>query len=200
VRLTYWLNRPKPTVINYRVVTTTLAAPEAVGLIPGLKILIGTEPVTALYAHSIDLAPERGPFLDNVDFALTFPSSVHVYASPKLEKPTSLHNLDCAPVDPQPASPPAGTQFVTHGFKCRMSPIKVDSGHFLVTIASSEPHPPKVELVAKGVELTTLDSPRGQDYSSTLLLESSVLANVGLLLSVLSVSYLFGKKRSDSKS
>ena len=57
--LTYWLNRPKPTIINYRVVTTTLAAPEAVGLVPGLKVLIGSEAATALYAHSIDLAPNR---------------------------------------------------------------------------------------------------------------------------------------------
>jgi hypothetical protein len=146
-------------VINYRVVTTTLAAPEASGLVPGLKILIGTEPTAALYAHSIDLVPEQGPFLESVDFALTFPSSVHVYASPKLEKPTSLHSLVCNSINPQPASPASGTQFVTQGFTCRMSPVKVGTGHFLITIPSSDQHPPKVEMVAKGVELTTLDSP-----------------------------------------
>ena|ERR1019366_6716283 len=171
---TYWINRPKPTVINYRVVTTTLAAPEASGLVPGLKILIGSEPTTALYAHSVDLVAQQGPFLDSVEFALTFPSPVRVYASPKLEKPTSLHSLDCSPINPQPPVPPTGTQFVTQGFKCRMSPVKVGSGHFLITIPSSDEHAPKVDVVAKGVEITTLDSPGAQDNVTWLLLKVQV--------------------------
>ena len=161
--LTYWLNRPKTTIINYRIVTTTLAAPEASGLVPDLKILIGSQPATALYAHTVDLAPEQGPFVDGVEFALVFPSAAHMYASPKLEKPSSLHSLDCKAISPQPPSPPAGGQFVTQGFTCHISPVKVGSGHFLITIPSSDPHPPKIEMVAKGVELTTVDSPIAQD-------------------------------------
>jgi len=40
-----WLvNRPKASIVSYRIVTTTLAAPEAAGLIPNLRVLIGQEP------------------------------------------------------------------------------------------------------------------------------------------------------------
>ena len=133
----WWVNRPKPTVINYRIITTTLAAPEATGLLPNLKILIGNEPTNALYAHTVDLVPEQGPFIDNLEFALTFPSPVHVYARPKLEKPSNMHTLDCAPINPIPASPPPSTQFLTDGFRCRISPVKVGTGHFLITIPSN---------------------------------------------------------------
>jgi hypothetical protein len=182
---TYWINRPKPTIINYRVITTTLAAPEALGLVPGLKVLIGGAPTNALYAHNIDLVPEQGPFLDNLDFAVTFPSPVSVFSTPKLEKPTSLHSLNCDPIDPQPSSPPAGTQFVMQGFKCRISPVKTGSGHFLITIASSDGHTPKVEIVAKGVELTTLDSPKPRDAWELIGEMAIVTAAIATLMSTL---------------
>src|SRR5713226_2462788 len=76
---TWYMNRPRPTVLSYRIATTTLSAPEAVGLIPDLKVLIGGSPIQALYAHNMELLPRQGPFVDQADVAFSFSTPVRIY-------------------------------------------------------------------------------------------------------------------------
>jgi hypothetical protein len=92
---TWYMNRPSPTVLTYRIATTTLSSPEAVGLIPDLKVLIGGSPIQALYAHNIELLPRQGAYIDQADVAFSFSSPIHIYGIHQ-ESPSALHHLDCA--------------------------------------------------------------------------------------------------------
>ena len=95
---TWWINRPKPTVVTYRVVSTTLADPQAAGLIPDLKVLIGAVPIQELYAYTVELVPRQGPFAERAEFAVTFSKAVHVYGI-RPASPSALHKLSCARVE-----------------------------------------------------------------------------------------------------
>jgi len=61
---TWYVNRPKSTVVTYTIASTTIAAPESVtGLIPDLKVLIGSDRVQSLYTFNVELVPREGPYL-----------------------------------------------------------------------------------------------------------------------------------------
>jgi hypothetical protein len=153
---TWWMNRPKPTVVTYRVISTTLADPQATGLIPDLKVLIGAEPIQELYAHTVELVPRQGPFAEHAGFAVTFSKAVHVYGI-KPEWPSALHKLSCVRVEQAAgvASTPANS--FTMGYSCQMSPVKAGTGPFVVVLATDSKEAPKIDMVERGIDLVAAD-------------------------------------------
>src|SRR5579859_2951954 len=91
---TWYINRPRPTVVTYRIATTTLTAPEASGLIPDLKVLVRGIPIQGLYAQNMEILPRQGPFVASATVAFSFYSPVRIYGI-HLESPSDLHRLDC---------------------------------------------------------------------------------------------------------
>src|SRR4030088_530261 len=70
---TWYMNRPRSTVVTYAIATTTISSPESVGgLVPDLKVMIGSGQVQSLYTFNVDLLPREGPYLDKAEFALEF--------------------------------------------------------------------------------------------------------------------------------
>lgn len=92
---TWYVNRPRPTVLSYRIATTTLSDPGGSRLIPNLWVQIGGSTIQELYAHSIELLPRQGPFVDQAEVAFNFAvPSANVWNSRR--NPLVLHDLDCA--------------------------------------------------------------------------------------------------------
>ncbi|MGA3316208.1 MAG: hypothetical protein ABSC64_07175 [Candidatus Korobacteraceae bacterium] len=153
---TWWINRPKPTVVTYRVVSTALADPQATGLIPDLRVLIGAEPIQELYAHTVELVPRQGPFAERAEFAVTFSKAVHVYGV-TLDLPTALHKLSCARLEQAAGIPNKPENALTLGYNCQMSPVKAGTGPFAVVLATDSRETPKIEMVEKGIDLVAAD-------------------------------------------
>ncbi|SRR6266849_7811318 len=60
---TWYINRPKSTVVTYTITSTTIAAAKsASGLVPGLKVMIDSEQVASLYTFNIEFRPRQGPY------------------------------------------------------------------------------------------------------------------------------------------
>lgn len=99
-----WLvNRHKPSIVSYHIVTTTLAAPEVAGLIPNLRVLIGQEPIKALYAHSIDLSAQD--YIKSVEVGLDFSSAPHIYGFKPFENAFNCMSRNRAKVVPLHSRP-----------------------------------------------------------------------------------------------
>jgi hypothetical protein len=167
---TWYVNRPKLTVVTYRIATTTLSAPEAVGLIPDLKVLIAGKPIQALYAHNIELLPRQGPFVEQADIAFSFSSSVRVYGI-HLESPSALHYFECGGLAANPKRTirlPDSTIEI-NAVQCAMKPIFFQAGDthpFRITIATDSSEIPRVQMAAKSVELIPADQFSSKDRAS----------------------------------
>src|ERR1039458_8879713 len=141
---TWWINSPKPTVVTYRVISTTLADPQAAGLIPNLKVLIGAEPIQELYAYTVELVPRQGPFAERAEFAVTFSKAIHVYGI-RPESPSALHKLSCARLEQTASVPNKADTALTLGYNCQMSPVKAGTGLFAVVLATDSKESPKID-------------------------------------------------------
>src|SRR3989442_13987265 len=154
---TWYMNRTKATVVTYRIATTTLSAPEAVGLIPDLKVLIGGSPIQALYAHNMELLPRQGPFVDQADVAFNFSSPVRIYGIHQ-ESPSPLHHLDCAGLAANSKGTiqlPDPTREISN-VQCTMRPIlfqENDTQPFRITIATDRSEVPHVLVAARNLQL-----------------------------------------------
>jgi hypothetical protein len=158
---TWYMNRPKPTVATYRISTTTLSAPEALGLIPDLKVLIGGNPIHELYAHNIELLPRQGPFVDQAEVAFSFSAPVRIYGI-HMESPSVLHHLECSGFAANAKGlvqlPDATKEIVS--IQCTMRPILFQGNEtqpFRIAIATDRSEAPRVLIAAKGVELAPAD-------------------------------------------
>jgi hypothetical protein len=164
---TWYVNRPKPTVVTYRIATTTLSAPEAAGLIPDLRVLIAGAPIQALYAHNMELLPRQGPFVDQADVAFSFSSPVRIYGIHE-ESPSVLHHLECvgfAATSKSIIQLPSATNEVS-SVQCTMRPILFQAGDtrpFRVTIATDRSEVPRVLIAAKSLELVPADQFSSKD-------------------------------------
>ncbi len=140
----HYANRPEPTIIASSISTITIANPQSAGsLIPDLKVQVGNEVIGSLYALTLTFDVISGPYADGTDVAITFPSAPHIYGKPVTSGPSPLHSIACTPIE--------------NGLRCRMSPLKVNSGGpFRVSIATDKPDQPKVDVVAKDVQLATV--------------------------------------------
>jgi hypothetical protein len=140
---TWFVNRPPKTVITYSVNTATLAASGQSAGIPNLKVAIGDVPISALYAHSIELRCVKGRFIKSVDVAVRFPRDLKIYGL-NTEVPNSLHEIACTNVP--------------RGVRCTLTPISPGvSDGYRVTLATDEAEPPVVEMAADSVELLSVD-------------------------------------------
>jgi hypothetical protein len=141
---THYASRPVPTNVVASVSTITIANPQSAGsLIPDLKVEVGNQAIGSLYAQTITLDVVSGPYAESADVAISFPSAPHIYGTPVTTAPSPLHSIVCTTI--------------ANGFRCRMSPLKVNSGGpFRVSIATDRPEPPKVDIVAKDVQLATV--------------------------------------------
>src|SRR5258708_5196995 len=136
---TWYVHRPQPTYLTYSMGTTPLAAPEATSLIPNLRVQIGAEPIKALYAHTVEFGVPRGPHIDNVDVAITFPNRVRIYGK-SVEAPSRVHSITCSELE--------------DGLRCTMSPIAPGlPRNYRIVIATDEKQPPSILTATKDVEL-----------------------------------------------
>jgi hypothetical protein len=139
---TWYMNRPKSTVVTYTIATTTIAAPESVtGLVPDLKVMIGPGQVKSLYTFNVELVPRKVPYLDRAEIGIEFPAGhlVHIYGS-KIESPSTTNHIDCAQTGA--------------GFLCTIYPL--DTTHprkYRITAATDQSQPPILTQPSKGVDL-----------------------------------------------
>jgi hypothetical protein len=190
---TWYMNRPRPTVLTYQIVTTTLSAPEAVGLIPDLKVFIGGSPIQALYAHSMELLPRQGPFVDQADVAFSFSSPVRIYGIHQ-ESPSALHHLDCVGLAantmanvqlPNPAKEVGSLQ-------CTIRPILFqgnDTHPFRIAIATDKSEAPHVLIAARNIELVPADQFSSKDQRRSSWVDS-VAGLAGILIGNI-ISWIF---------
>jgi hypothetical protein len=158
---TWYINRPKPTVVTYRIATTTLSAPEASGLIPDLKVLIGGNPIQALYAQNMELLPRQGPFVEQAEVAFSFSSPVRIYGIHQ-ESPSVLHHIECAGLvtNSKATVPLPDLSREISSVECTIRPILVqgsDTHPFRITIATDKSEVPRVLVAAKSLELVPAD-------------------------------------------
>jgi hypothetical protein len=140
---THHVNRPEPTSVAASTSTITIANPQSAGsLIPDLKVQVGNEVIGSLYAQTVTLDVISGPYVEAADVAISFPNAPHIYGAPVTSVPSPLHSIVCTAI--------------ANGFRCRISPLKVNSGGpFRVSIATDKPEQPRVDIVAKDVQLAT---------------------------------------------
>lgn len=145
---TWYVNRPKPSVITYSVATATVAAADTASFMPNLKIAVGSEEVKSLYLHTVEFQLASGPFVQQADVVVEFPNSPRIYGmSP--ESPSPLHTIDCKQIDA--------------GARCVLSPISPDSNRpFRILFATTEKNTPVPMLVANNVKLVSQS-----EYSAT---------------------------------
>jgi hypothetical protein len=181
---TWYVNRPKSTVVTYTIASTTIAAPESVtGLIPDLKVLIGSDRVQSLYTYNIELLPREGPYLDKAEVAVEFPpeeftvsgqstvedSPLHIYGS-KFEAPSATNHFDC--------------KQTKAGFLCTIYPL--DTTHprkYRIIAATDQSQPPILTTAAKGVDLVPAEqfgTGRPPAWRLALDVVAGLLVGVGL--------------------
>jgi hypothetical protein len=142
---TWWVNRPSPTIVTYTVSSTTLAAPSAGTAVPNLRVRIGNEPISALYAHSINLSCPKGSYTDRIEVGVTFPKSVKIFGK-SAESQSPLYQIHCEDLQRG------------RGLRCLLSPLSPDpSRSYLINVVTDDASAPNVEILGKGVELLTLD-------------------------------------------
>ncbi len=138
---TYWVNRPKTTIISYNLSSATIADTQSGSIVPGLKVQIGNQDVRNLYTHSIVLTVTKGPQIDSGDVAIDFPPNTKFYGEPGIATPSPVHKLDCSKVP--------------SGLICKMSPVRREDKlpPFRVSVASDEKADPELVTSTKGLEL-----------------------------------------------
>ncbi len=172
-------------MVTYRVVSTTLADPQATGLIPDLKVLIGADPIQELYAYTVELVPRQGPFAERAEFAVTFSRAIHVYGI-RPESPSALHKLSCARVEQTAGAPSNAANSTTFGYHCQMSPVKAGSGAFAVVLATDSKETPKIDMVEKGIDLVAADQFEPQH------LQAADWSRLGALIAIVVLSAWLG--------
>lgn len=138
---TYWVNRPKTTIVSYSLSSATIADTESGSLVPGLKVQIGSQDVRNLYTHSVVLTVTKGPQIDSGDIAIDFPTNTNFYGEPGITTPSPVHKLDCGKAP--------------SGLICKMSPVRREDRlpPFRVSVASDEKADPELVTSTKGLEL-----------------------------------------------
>jgi hypothetical protein len=138
---TYWVNRPKTTIVSYTLSSATIADTESGSLVPGLKVQIGSQDVRNLYTHSIVLTVTKGPQIDSGDIAIDFSPNTKFYGEPGIATPSPVHKLDCSKIP--------------SGLICRMSPVRREDKlpPFRVSVATDEKADPELVTSTKGLEL-----------------------------------------------
>jgi len=187
---TWYVNRPSPTVLTYRIATTTLSAPEAVGLIPDLKVLIGGNPIQALYAYNVEFLPRQGPFVDQADIAMTFSPPARIYGIHE-ESPSDLHHLGCSGVSADSKANvqlPSPTREMS-SVECTMKPIFFQGSGtqpFRITIATDTSEGPRILVVAKNLDLVPADqfAPKGQNWVPDTIYFSGMAMLLGISISL----------------
>jgi hypothetical protein len=142
----YYVNRPRPTVVIYTVSTTTIAASESAAFIPNLRVALGDETIKSLYVHTVEFTAASGPFVNQLNVAITFPSVPHIYGT-HAQSPSPLHAISCS-----------GEADLT----CRLSPISTEFGPYRVSIATDSSSAPKPVIAADRVQLLS-----AQDVATT---------------------------------
>ncbi len=148
-------------MVTYRISTTTLAAPEAAGLIPDLKVLIAGNPIHELYVHSMELLPRQGPFVEQAEVAFSFSAPVRIYGI-HMESPSVLHHLECAGFSASSkgiVQLPDATKEIS-SIQCSMRPILFQGGDtqpFRIAIATDRSEVPRALVAAKSLELVSAD-------------------------------------------
>lgn len=138
---TYWVNRPKTSVVSYSLSSATIADAESGSIIPGLKVQIGSQDVRNLYTHSVVLTVTKGPQIDSADLAIDFPASTKFFGEPGIATPSPVHKLDCSKIP--------------SGLICKMSPVRREDKlpPFRVSVATDEKADPELVTSTKGLEL-----------------------------------------------
>ena len=138
---TYWVNRPKTTVVSYGLSSATVADTESGSLVPGLRVQIGNQDIRNLYTHSIVLTVTKGPQIEAGDVAIDFPPSTKFFGEPGVATPSPVHKLDCSKIP--------------SGLICKMSPVRKEDKlpPFRVSVATDEKADPELVTSTKGLEL-----------------------------------------------
>jgi hypothetical protein len=166
----YFVSRPKDTVVTYRITTTTLASPDAAGLIPNLRLEIGSEAIQALYAHDVELVTSEGPFIDQAEIGVSFPSGARIYGM-RTDPPSPMHSIVCKQGD--------------NTFRCTIGPLSsAVVKPFRLTFAADQKEPPHVLIAAKSVVLAAnaLENQRPSLFGRLVYLARSVATGLGALL------------------
>lgn len=150
----YFANKSKPTLMSYTISSTTIAAAEPASLIPSLKIQVGGKNIKSLYAHNVELTVVRGPYVDEANIAVIFPSDVHIYGM-NSGAPSPLHSISC-------------TQ-LSNGVRCKVSPVAPDTpGHFRIAIATDDHRAPNPFMTGKNITLLSNSELLDQDRQSLI--------------------------------
>jgi hypothetical protein len=150
---TWFIHRPNPTIITYAVTSTSLGADATVkGLIPNLKLQIGTEEIPVVHTHSIGLSVPEGEFLDQAEVVLSFRSPVRVYGSILTEAPSLAQRIECKQhkIDPNDR--------LILGLRCTLSPLKPGTGSFIIVISTDSERPPRLDMAVRNAELVSTDA------------------------------------------
>lgn len=191
--LTWYVNQPMPTVVTYRVITTTVVAvegPAARAVIPKLRIQLDGKEVKSLYTHTIELSVPRGPHVDRAEVAIAFsglslewdlltsrlrefgtttePTRVFGMIS---EAPSPVHRIDCEPLK--------------DGARCVLSPLSsATRGSFRVTLAINRRQAPSVVMAEKNVELIKAEDFLEREATSLRAMLTRVAPWAGLALAL----------------
>lgn len=198
---TWYINQPKPTLVTYRIVTTTLTAPEAAGLIPDLKVLVRGTPIQGLYAQNVELLPRQGPFVSSATISFSFYSPVRIYGI-HLESPSDLHRVECTGVDAKSKNAVNLPDLTTEisSVQCNLRPILPqgkETHAFRVTIATNTSEVPHVVVAAQNLELVAADqfSPK-EEKSSTWLVFVNTFLTVAVFVLV-TFSFVSRRRHAD---
>lgn len=147
---TWYINRPKPTVLTYNIVTTTTGADATTkGLVPNLKLRIGDEDVPVIYTHTIDLTVQSGPQVESAQVEVPFPTGFRLFGS-DFHAPTGFHHMNCNPA--------------SYGVQCDVGPLAPGKHNkFRISLATNQAHPDEIFTTTNKVELAKLDDYIGSD-------------------------------------
>jgi len=135
----WFVNRPEPTVMTYLVYQTELADPKASVLIPDLSVRVGKEIIQELRAYTIEIDIPRGARSGAAEVGIFFPHKVRIYGK-STEAPSQLYSMNCDQLD--------------NGLRCQMSPVsRANNKGYRIVLATDEKESPRVEVVAKDVEV-----------------------------------------------
>jgi hypothetical protein len=137
---TWFINRPKPTVVTYGVTTTTIGTDDTVkGLVPNLKIQIGSEEVPVIHTHVLEFAAQSGPYVERAELGIAFSRRVRLFGKILAQGPSPVHGISCRELET--------------GAICTISPLAPGSGTFRVSMAVNQKEIPTLTMAARNTEL-----------------------------------------------
>lgn len=137
---TWYVNRPRPTVLQYVITTTSIGAdPNLISLVPDLQLRIGEENIQAFHTHTILLSVVGGQRTEEVDLAVQLEPDTRVFGI-RTDAPSPLHKLGCVPE--------------TWGFRCLLGPLTPGpQAQFHIVLAVSRPVPPTLTTTSPSTRL-----------------------------------------------